>query len=44
MGMKIRDQRRLVVPPGLAHCQRGSRRVIAPHATLVLEVELVGIK
>jgi len=44
MGMKIGGQRRLVIPSGLAQCERGSRHVIPPHATLVLEVQLVGIK
>lgn len=44
-GMKIGDKRKLIIPPDLAYGKAGAGNgLIPPDATLVFDVELVGIE
>ena len=43
-GMKVGGQRTLIIPPSMGYGARGAGNVIPPNATIVFDVELMGVQ
>jgi FKBP-type peptidyl-prolyl cis-trans isomerase len=43
-GMKVGGTRRLTIPPSMGYGSQGAGNVIPPNATLIFDIELLGIE